>query len=46
MRKKRLEHNLEVQKRLTENQAIEKKNFTDLLKKAVQFSKTSSKQSV
>ncbi len=41
--KKKLEHNPHVQKRLKENQTIEKKSFTDLLRKAV---KTSSKQSV
>lgn len=43
MKKKKLEYNPEVQKRLKENQTIEKKSFTDLLRKAV---KTSSKQSV
>lgn len=35
MRTKRLENNPEVQKRLAENQTIEKKDFQSLLKKAV-----------
>lgn len=46
MKPKKLEHNPEVQKRLEENQTIEKKSFTELLKKAVRPSKPSSKQSV
>ncbi len=41
--KKRLESNLEVQKRLADNTPIMKKQFINLLKKAV---KPSSKQSV
>lgn len=35
MRKKKLEHNPEVQKLLKENPVVEKKKFTDLLRKAV-----------
>lgn len=35
MKKRRLENNLEVQKRLKENQTIEKKQFINLLKKTV-----------
>lgn len=45
MKKKKLEHNPFVQKRLAENQTIEKKSFIELLKKAVRPSKTFSKQS-
>jgi hypothetical protein len=35
MKKKRLEHNLEIQKRLKENQSTNKKKFMEILKKAV-----------
>jgi len=45
MAKNKLENNSLVQKRLKENQTIEKKDFVKLLKKAVQPSKTSSKRS-
>lgn len=45
MPKKKLENNLLVQKRLKENQAIEKKDFVKLLKKAVRPAKPSSKRS-
>jgi len=40
MKKKRLEHNPLVQKRLKENQSIKKKNFQELLRRAVQPSKS------
>jgi len=46
MKKKKLENNPEVQKRLKENQTIEKKKFINLLRKAVRSSKPSSRQSV
>lgn len=46
MKKKKLEHNPEIQKRLKENQTIEKKQFTGLLRKAVKPSRPSSRQSV
>jgi len=42
MKKKKLEYNPEVQKLLKQNPIIEKKKFTELLKKAVRIS---SKQS-
>lgn len=42
---KKLEKNPLVQKRLAENQTIEKKSFIALLRKAVRPSKSSSKQS-
>lgn len=45
MKKKKLEYNPYIQKRLSENQSIETKSFIDLLKKAVRPSRTSSKQS-
>lgn len=38
MKKKRLENHAEVQKLLEENVTIEKKKFTELLKKAVDSS--------
>lgn len=38
MKKKRLENNPEIQKRLKENQTIEKKHFTALLRKSVRSS--------
>lgn len=38
MKKKKLEHNPEVQKLLKEKITIEKKKFTDLLRKAVHSS--------
>lgn len=46
MRKKKLENNPEIQKRLEENETIDKKDFTTLLKKAVRPSESSSRQSV
>lgn len=36
MKKKRLENNPEVQKRLEENETIEQKRFDDLLDKMIQ----------
>jgi hypothetical protein len=45
MKKKKLEHNSLIQKRLAENLSIEKKDFTELLKKAVRPANSSSKQS-
>ncbi len=45
MSKKKLEKNALVQKRLKENQTINKKDFVKLLKKAVRPAKPSSKQS-
>jgi hypothetical protein len=44
-KKKKLENNPDVKKRLNENQTIEKKQFTDLLRKAVLGTKSSSKRS-
>ncbi len=35
MKKKKLEHNPEIQKRLADSEATDKKRFTQILKKAV-----------
>jgi hypothetical protein len=46
VKQKKLEHNPEIQKRLEENQTIEKNQFSELLRKAVKSSKPSSQPSV
>ncbi len=45
IKKKRLENNPEIQKKLEEEQDIDKKDFVGLLRKAVRPVKPSSRQS-